>query len=191
MKQGQLTDFFERSNSFKLQKSSSDSDDDSQYLPSKQKKMFEQPMYWTRVKELDTVNQSRMTVFDVEQDIKADKSIKQIRKGSVRDLGKILFDPEDFKDKSDQLTFARHSLNKEQLFDYAQKASRLRNEISEKASQLSGQDRVHTPKDDKQFMPESFDRMDFNPSHPKRKRRVLKQLSSDERLHIAKQAASK
>ena len=134
MKQGQLTDFFERSNSFKLQKSSSDSDDDSQYIPSKQKKMFEQPMYWTRVKEVDAVNQSRVTVFDVEQDLKADKSIKQIRKGSVRDLGKMLFDPEDFKDKSDQLTIARHSLNKEKLYDYAQMASRLRNEISEKAS---------------------------------------------------------
>ena len=117
--------------------------------------------------------------------------MKQIRKGSVRDLGKILFDPEDFKDKSDQLTFARHSLNKEQLFDYAMMASKIREEISEKASKLSEQDRVHTLKDDKQFMPESFDRMDFNPSHPKRKRRVLKQLSSDERLHIAKHAASK
>ena len=109
----------------------------------------------------------------------------------MRDLGKILFDPEDFKDKSDQLTIARHSLNKEQLFDYAMMASKIREEISEKASKLSAQDRVHTLKDDKQFMPESFDRMDFNPSHPKRKRRVLKQLSSDERLHIAKHAASK
>ena len=83
-------------------------------------------MAWTRVKEVDAENQSRVTVFDVEQDLKADKSIKQIRKGSVRDLGKMLFDPEDFKDKTDELTIARHSLKEDQLFDYAKMASRIR-----------------------------------------------------------------
>ena len=102
----------------------------------------------------------------------------------------MVFDPEDFKDKNDQLIIARHRLNEEQLFDYAKMASKIRKEISEKASQLSEQDRVHIPKDDKQFLPESFSRLDFNPSHPKRKRRVLKQLSSKERLHIVKLAAS-
>ena len=88
-----------------------------------------------------------MTVFDVEQDLKADKTLKQVRTGSVRNLGKMLFDPEDFKDKSDQLTIARHRLNEERLYDYAKMASNIRKEISQKASRLSEQDRVHIPKE--------------------------------------------
>ena len=132
-----------------------------------------------------------MTVFDVEQDLKADKNLKQVRKGSVRNLGKMLFDPEDFKDKSDQLTIARHRLNEERLYDYAKMASNIRKEISQKVSRLSGQDRVHIPKEAKQVMPESFSRLDYNPSHPNRKRRSLRQLDSTERLHIAKLVASK
>ena len=103
----------------------------------------------------------------------------------------MLFDPEDFKDKSDQLTIARHRLNEEQLFDYAKMASSIRKEISQKVSELSEQDRVHIPKEDNQILPESFSRLDFNPSHPTRKRRSLRQLNSKERLHIAKLAASK
>ena len=46
----------------------------------------------------------------------------------------MLFDPEDFKDKSEQLTIARHSLKEEQLFNYAKMASKIRNDISEKVS---------------------------------------------------------
>ena len=103
----------------------------------------------------------------------------------------MLFDPEDFKDKTDELTIARHSLKEDQLFEFGKMASRIRKEISEKVSQLSEQDRVHVLKDDKQFLPENFSGLDFNPSHPKRKRRSLRQLSSKERLHIAKLAASK
>ena len=76
MKQGQLTDFFERSNSFKLQKSSSESDEDSLYEPSKQKSLYETPMSWTRVREVETALNTRMTIFDVESDLKADKSMK-------------------------------------------------------------------------------------------------------------------
>ena len=132
MKQGQLTDFFERSNSFKLQKSSSESDDDSVYVPSKQKSLFEKPMSWTRVREVETALNTRMTVFDVESDLKADKSMKQVRKGSVRELGEMVFDPEDFKDKEDQLTFARHKLDEGQFFEYAKMSSNISNEINTK-----------------------------------------------------------
>ena len=103
----------------------------------------------------------------------------------------MLFDPEDFKDKTDELTIARHSLKEDQLFEFGKMASSIRKEISEKVSQLSEQDRVHIPKDDKQFLPEDFSGLDFSPSHFKRKRRSLKQLSSTERLRIAKLAASK
>ena len=42
----------------------------------------------------------------------------------------MVFDPEDFKDKQDQLTFARHKLDEEQLFEYAKMSSNIRNEIN-------------------------------------------------------------
>ena len=70
--------------------------------------MFDQPMYWTRVKNVEQAVNQRVTIFDVEEDLQADKSLKQIRKGSVRNLGTILFYQETFKDLTDQLTIANH-----------------------------------------------------------------------------------
>ena len=63
--------------------------------------MFDTPMYWTRVKRVtDAVNQ-RMTVFDVEQDMMTDKSLKQVRRDSVREVASLLFDPETYKSMQD------------------------------------------------------------------------------------------
>ena len=59
--------------------------------------MFETPMYWTRVKSVAGAINHRMTIFDVETDIMTDKSLKQIRKGSVREGTSLLFDPETFR----------------------------------------------------------------------------------------------
>ena len=42
-----------------------------------------------------------MTVFDVEVDMMTDKSLKQIRKDSVREGARLLFDPETFKSMQD------------------------------------------------------------------------------------------
>ena len=58
--------------------------------------MFDKPMFWTRVKSVDGANNQRMTIFDVETDILTDKSLKQVRKGSVREGSLLLFDPETF-----------------------------------------------------------------------------------------------
>ena len=58
----------------------------------------------------------------------------------------MVFDPDDFNDRRDQLTIARHRLNEELLFDYAKMASEIRKEFSQKASRLSEQERVRTPK---------------------------------------------
>ena len=75
LKQFKLTNFFKKDK----QRSSDDSDaeeSESIYVPSKQKAMFETPMSWTRVKEVSTAVQKRMTIFDVEDDLKQDASIK-------------------------------------------------------------------------------------------------------------------
>ena len=42
-----------------------------------------------------------------------DRSMKQVRKDSARDVEPLLFDPEEFKDKEDELTFLNHKLAQE------------------------------------------------------------------------------
>ena len=75
--------------------------------------MFDYPMYWTRVKSVFGVINQRMTIFDVETDIRTDKSLKQVRKDSVREASLLLFDPETFKSIEDQLTINNHRISKE------------------------------------------------------------------------------
>ena len=46
------------------------SDQESEYLPSKTKAMYDQPMKWTRVKSIEEqASSQRITVFDVEKDL--------------------------------------------------------------------------------------------------------------------------
>ena len=54
-----------------------------------------------------------MTIFDVEVDMMTDKSLKQVRKDSVRELAPLLFDPETFKSIQDQLTTENHRIGQE------------------------------------------------------------------------------
>ena len=95
-KQSILTSFFKKKGSNESCSSPS-SDDESSYLPSKSKRMFESPMYWTRVKNVAGAINQRMTIFDFETDIISDKSLKQIYKGFVREGTSLLFDPETFR----------------------------------------------------------------------------------------------
>ena len=132
MKQRILTSFFKREKS-KKSESSSDSGDESLYAPSKKKSMFSAPMSWTRVKYVHAVNVSRPRIYDVEEDLKADKSLRAIRKGAVRELGEMLFDPEDFKDQADQLRVNDYKLDEDQLFAYAKLATTIRQQIKQKA----------------------------------------------------------
>ena len=54
-----------------------------------------------------------MTIFDVEVDMMTDKSLKQVRKDSVRESAPLLFDPETFKGIEDQLTTENHRIGLE------------------------------------------------------------------------------
>ena len=88
-------------------------------------------MAWTRVKELEQAIQDRVQVFDVEADLLTNKSLKQVQKGAIRDLGKILFDPEEFKDVNYNFSVDNHRLDEEELYNYAKMASSLRRNISQ------------------------------------------------------------
>ena len=84
-KQSILTNFFKSKRSNESSSSSPQSDNESSYLPSKSRWMFDNPVYWTRVKSVSGALNQRMTIFDVEVDIMTDKSLKQVRKNSVRE----------------------------------------------------------------------------------------------------------
>ena len=92
-------------------------------------------MSWTRVKDVESTHLSRLKIYDVEEDLKADKSLKQIRKGAVRDLGQMLFDPDDFKNQADQLRVDAYKLTEEELRAYAELATTIRQRISLRASE--------------------------------------------------------
>ena len=109
-KQSILTKFFKSSRSNDSEPESS-SDNESSYLPSKMKRMFENPMFWTRVKSVKSAVNQRVTVFDVETDIMTDKSLKQVRRDSVRETTALLFDPETYRCMSDQLTTQNHLIS--------------------------------------------------------------------------------
>ena len=111
-KQSILNNYFKRRTSSESE-SGNDSDNESVYLPSKSKRLYDQPMSWTRVKNVEQAVNQRVMVFDVEQDLLTDKNLKQIRKDSVRQTRTLLFDPESFKAMEDELTIQNHELSRE------------------------------------------------------------------------------
>ena len=202
-KQPTLTKFFKRKSGAD-QESGSESDDVSEYVPSKSKSMYGQPMYWTRVRDVEVAAEQRLAVYDVEQDLQADKSLQQIRKGAVRDLGVVIFDPDTFRDQTDQLTFDNYRLSEDQLLEYAKTATCIRSQIKRRASTREEEQQdsdakpvaelgrhVALPRDLRISTEELNFGREANPVHPTRKRRSLHQLNSASRMQIVKLAASK
>ena len=62
-------------------------------------------MSWTRVKDVYQATNQRMTVFDDESDQKSDSALKQVRQDANRELSDLIFDPEDYRDRPEELSF--------------------------------------------------------------------------------------
>ena len=54
-------------------------------------------MFWTRILLVDIASIEMIEIKDVETDILTDKTMQQIRKSAVREIGTLLFDPEQIK----------------------------------------------------------------------------------------------
>ena len=128
-KQAVLKNYFKRKGG-EESGSSESSDGESVYLPSKSKRLYDQPMSWTRVKDVEQAVSQRVTIFDVQNDMEQDKYLKQIRKDAARQPGTLLFDPESFRDMYAELTLARYALDQAQLLEYAKVASKIRKTLS-------------------------------------------------------------
>ena len=114
---------------------SSDSEHEqvSEYTPSPQKGAPKLPDMWTRVKSREQMSHSHITVFDIEKDLEADKTLKAVRLGATREKGELLFDPDEWKGKSEELTIDKCKLSIDELRVYAKIASELRTKFLKRA----------------------------------------------------------
>ena len=113
--------------------SDSESSEESQYTPSPQKSVLKLPEMWTRVKSRAEMSHSRVTVFDIEKDLEKDKVLKQVRAGAVRGTNLVVFDPDLFKGREDELTKSRQALKPEALLHYAKLATQAREHFTTQA----------------------------------------------------------
>ena len=89
------------------------SESDSEYFPSPKKSDLKLPEMWTRVKSRNQPVNQRITVFDIEKDLNTDRVLKQVRKGATTFQGSILFDPDEWKGKDQELKLDQHRLSHE------------------------------------------------------------------------------
>ena len=116
--------------------SDSESEEASQYTPSPQKGALKLPEMWTRVKSREQMPHQRITVFDIEKDLATDKVLKAVRSGAIREKGEILFDPDEWKGRGDELTIDKCKLTRDELMKYAATATEIRRKLQEKADDI-------------------------------------------------------
>ena len=75
-------------------------------------------------------------MFDIEKDLETDKVLKAVRKGSTRENGEFLFDPDLWKGKSDELTIEKCKLSDDELRAYAVMATEVRQKFQEQADAI-------------------------------------------------------
>ena len=93
--------------------SDSSSEEESVYTPSPKKGANKLPEMWTRVKSREQMTHQRITVFDIEKDLEADRVLKAVRDGSTRTKGEFLFDPDSWKGKDDLLKIDKCKLSED------------------------------------------------------------------------------
>ena len=68
----------------------------------------------------------RITVFDIEKDLASDKVLQRVRSGAIQQSGVLLFDPDEWKGRSDELKFEKCTLSEDKLRSYAIIATEIR-----------------------------------------------------------------
>lgn len=118
--------------------SDSDSEEVSVYTPTPQKAATKLPEMWTRVKNREQMPHQRITAFDIEKDLDTDKVLKAVRKGSTRQNGDFLFDPDLWKGKTEELTIDNYKLSEDELRLYGKTATEIRQRFKDKADAIDG-----------------------------------------------------
>ena len=132
-------------NAFLQLSSDSEPDIESEYHPTPQKSALKVPDQWTRVKSLHQMIHDSNRVFDIEKDLDADRVLKQVRKGAVREQGAILFDPDAWKGRDEELKMDKCKLSEDELRTYAKVATEIRQKLKVSAESSWENDRGNRP----------------------------------------------
>ena len=75
----------------------------------------------------------QIKAFDIEKDLEQDRVLKIVRKGITRENGEVLFDPDLFKGKGNELKINENKLSHDQLYAYAKMATEIRRKFKDRA----------------------------------------------------------
>ena len=93
-------------------------------------------------------------VFDLEKDLATDKELQRVRKAANREPAPILFDPDEFKGRSDELVFDKCRLSEDELRKYAKIATEIRQKLKSKAEALRQRGAGDKSQDQEKPLPE-------------------------------------
>ena len=155
------------------------------------------------------MSHQRITVFDIEKDLVADKGLKAVRVGATRDDGEVLFDPDVWKGKGDELTINSCRLPEDELRTFAILATEVRQNLQAKVDAVAedrkddamqGEEakekvpklkRNYLPARKRQIRKELLLGHEHNTASANRRRLYLSQVSAKTRVQIVKMAAAK
>lgn len=87
-------------------------------------------MFWTRVREVYTQRDKRLTIFNVDEDLKSDKQLRNIRRHIATNVNPFLFDPESHEKREDFYKIEDYWLSDEKLEEYALECSAIQKQIA-------------------------------------------------------------
>ena len=155
------------------------------------------------------MSHQRITAFDIEKDLEADRVLKAVRAGATRDDGEVLFDPDSWKGKGDELTIDKCKLPEDELRTFAILATVVRQNFQTKVDAvvedrkddaMQGEEvkesptrleRNHLPTPKQKISEELLLGQEHNTASLKRKRLSLSQVSAQTRVEIVKMAVAK
>ena len=116
--------------------SSDESSSSSDYSSSDEERKRSMLSDWTRVKGRDQFTAKVTRVWEIGGDLKAlfKEKCTVMTPEAIKEL--VLFDPDSYRDRGQDLKSEAHKLTEEQLLDYAKMASRIRARIYRDASML-------------------------------------------------------
>ena len=76
----------------------------------------------------------KVVVFEAEKDLSFDKNLKAIRRELNVETGDLVFDPESLKDVAKDFRVEAYRLSEEELHAWGVRASKLRQQFTEKAA---------------------------------------------------------
>ena len=96
--------------------------------------------------------EQRVTVWDICNDLDADKVLRAVRKQSTRDLGEFLFDPDSWKGRNEELKIDICRLSNDQLKAYGVLATQIRSNFRAMSHAALEADKIEDIEEQKEML---------------------------------------